>query len=1405
MGKEVVLPIKKKYPPMKYKGVEFPVHLLSRGAPAPINWSSFKFQAIQWSGVDEGRWLRAGQTQKDGRQYTVYVNGVAEDGRSVTLKTAYNPFFTIRVPDDTNVKAFVRKHLIEGDKLMTYADKQKRELEYETRDVYYPRTLTKRLFGGKTCELIVKDSLVKYKEIWMRDDIRQNFTGPVPKQCKFIYLEFNTLDMLRLCVDYLRKEKADLCDIYEANLEPHLRFAHQTKVQAAGWISITDPSKMRVFYSKQKNEKHLRATRTDIELHVLDWRAILGLDEPSVAPIRLLSFDLECRSSVATQFPNPNNDGDGIIQASMCFSDLGRANSSVSILINVGPCAKLDPGQILIQVKTERELLMWVMRLIKKCDPDIVHAYNAYGFDLEYLAVRAQKCNIEKKFYAGLSKLRSRRGRLYRKKLKSNAYGANYWNIVTMPGRFVLDTMVYMKKEFKLASYSLNYVAKNFLSSNLGPNPLSTEPGSDEITVTHKNHGFNVGDVVNLSNVTTPILERRDGHSFYTCAGWTFEQLHGCMHVIKEVVDENTYVIRMSTPNNLSQEEQKTWSVGGSNISVFESKLDVSFVEMNEAYNRGDGDVIAEVGKYCIQDALLPQRILDRLCIIFNMIEMAKVTWTPMEYLVTRGQQVKAFSQICRHCWPRNIAVPAYGKVDPDSTVKKKFKGGAVLNPHVGFHVYPVACLDFAALYPSIIFDNNFDYMSIVTQLRYLNLPNVMYRTFDMDDGTTETFAVTKEMGIIPYLANELLIARSAEKKKMAAAKDPMQRKIHNAAQLAFKVSCNSLYGFTGVPADKALLPCQGIARATTLLGRLATFFSRDYAQDKNNFKDAMECTTHFPSDYVCLARFIPDYKTEADLSPEEIDAIWKKNSDSVWVYGSRGYTRVLKPPSSYGKPVIVAPKSWHSLVTLDKLRANPGSCLIYGSEGYQFITKFSEDDQKRLCPHLTQGRIFDMQNYSCIVRYGDTDSVFTQFDSSHLENPLDRVVYNMMVGQYVAAKITHEIRMANKWKPYNEQRMELEYEKVYIRILFYSKKRYDGWMVELNPHNPYKDSKGNPQKRRDFCPFVKEICGKLTGALFNLDKHDHDELVGDALAIAKRAIEDLFNNRVPIQKLVLSKSLNDEYKMRDKVASKNKRKRTFGPHNIFEKDLIKVKRGRKEWKIIEKGQVDTRTLKGALVIEEQPVTERKDKHGNIVKIRPEDMPKRIMERRTITYDDIRMRCGKMMPLTKIMDPQTPLEELEQATQAHTWVARKKNIRDPASAPSSGNRVSFGFFEVRDKTALQRERAEDIDYALAHNMVPDVFYYEQKQCKKSWALILNTASPGSCDAIFADAEIRYKQRQSGQMSLDSSLNMSMEREIVVTGKRKEVSKTCAKQRYKKPKFEKVTKEGLASFFACNKK
>ena len=57
--------------------------------------------------------------------------------------------------------------------------------------------------------------------------------------------------------------------------------------------------------------------------------------------------------------------------------------------------------------------------------------------------------------------------------------------------------------------------------------------------------------------------------------------------------------------------------------------------------HNGDEKTRHRLAVYCIKDAVLPKRLLDRLMMLFNYTEMARVTGVPIAWLLERGQSIK--------------------------------------------------------------------------------------------------------------------------------------------------------------------------------------------------------------------------------------------------------------------------------------------------------------------------------------------------------------------------------------------------------------------------------------------------------------------------------------------------------------------------------------------------------------------------------------------------------------------------------------------------------------------------------------------------------------------------------------------------------------------------------------------
>jgi DNA polymerase elongation subunit (family B) len=382
-------------------------------------------------------------------------------------------------------------------------------------------------------------------------------------------------------------------------------------------------------------------------------------------------------------------------------------------------CLKETAGSDVECFKTEKELLEAFEKYLIKTDPDIITGWNIFGFDLEFLIVRAT-------IHCGLSpvwgRIRGDVATLVEKNLSSSALGNNELKMVPMKGRYVFDLFQDIKREHKLESYSLNNVSKHFLK---------------------------------------------------------------------------------------------------------DQKNDMPVKEIFSRYKEGDPVRLGEVAQYCIKDTELPHAIMAKVFQIQNLVEMAKACWVPLSFLSERGQQIKVFSQMAKKARELNFVIPTFRRVNsPD---EGKYEGATVLEAQTGAYYGPITALDFASLYPSIMCAHNLCYSTLVMNDRYDNLPGVTYEQFG-----PYRFAQGVD-SLLPVILTDLKAYRKKAKKLMAAAEGTPMEAVYNGQQLAYKISMNSIYGFTG--ASKGMLPCVAIASTVTMRGRQMIEETKNYVEQ--NFPGA--------------------------------------------------------------------------------------------------------------------------------------------------------------------------------------------------------------------------------------------------------------------------------------------------------------------------------------------------------------------------------------------------------------------------------------------------------------------------------------------------------------------------------------------------------------------------------------
>ncbi|KAK4204321.1 putative DNA polymerase delta catalytic subunit [Triangularia verruculosa] len=244
-----------------------------------------------------------------------------------------------------------------------------------------------------------------------------------------------------------------------------------------------------------------------------------------------------------------------------------------------------------------------------------------------------------------------------------------------------------------------------------------------------------------------------------------------------------------------------------------EQKEDVHHSMITELFE-GTPESRRRLALYCLKDAYLPQRLMDKLSCLENYTEMARVTGVPFNFLLARGQQVKFLSQLFRKALEQKLVIP--NKRSESS--EEQYEGATVIEPTRGYYDVPIATLDFASLYPSIIQAHNLCYTTLIKKRDIEKWSLVKDEDYIVTPNGDMFVTIKKRKGLLAQILEELLTARKQAKRELAAETDPFKKAVLNGRQLALKISANSVYGLTGATNGK--LPCLEIASSTTAFGR---------------------------------------------------------------------------------------------------------------------------------------------------------------------------------------------------------------------------------------------------------------------------------------------------------------------------------------------------------------------------------------------------------------------------------------------------------------------------------------------------------------------------------------------------------------------------------------------------------
>src|SRR5436309_2500426 len=186
-----------------------------------------------------------------------------------------------------------------------------------------------------------------------------------------------------------------------------------------------------------------------------------------------------------------------------------------------------------------------------------------------------------------------------------------------------------------------------------------------------------------------------------------------------------------------------------------------------------------KVIRYCLNDADLSLRILEKIGRIEKTLDLAAVSKLPLEDVLHGRTSNLIDSILIRAADRAHVAVPMMkmrgGRVE-------QIEGGYVHSLQPGLYEWVIS-LDFRAMYPSLIIENNICFTTVSPQ-----------GTIESPTGAKFLSADVKK-GLLPVILASLMKDRQDVRTKMREATDPEMREFYDGLQAAIKVLMNAFYG----------------------------------------------------------------------------------------------------------------------------------------------------------------------------------------------------------------------------------------------------------------------------------------------------------------------------------------------------------------------------------------------------------------------------------------------------------------------------------------------------------------------------------------------------------------------------------------------------------------------------------
>lgn len=661
------------------------------------NLADIEFQIIEWHAQDESNENENDSEDSTGNKtcndaYIIRCFGVTSGGSSVTCKIVdFNPFYYIKVPEtfDNVKKHYFLKYIKESFLL-----KKKEEETWIS--------LKDHLLDDK-CKIIKKKDIFGFNNGKMFKFIKLVFKSSIAmNKSKYIFKNPVVIQGVNF--------KPIKFKLYESNIEPFMRYCHLQDILMAGWIKLPDKEYTLTYDS----------AKTQIEV-AINYKKIISLkSKKDIANILQVSWDIETYS-IDDSFPDPNKEMNNVIgieqkypnviyQISSTFKYYNDSKTFVKYLLTLKKCDPIEDA-VVIECKTEKDLIIQWCELISNMDPDIMYTWNGDCFDCKYVFERCKLYGLVELLKSTLSRLINTDTVIKKEAFSSSAYGDSDFLRFYIPGRLNYDLLIHYKRDMKkYSSYKLDYISNQILKE--GKHGVSAKElfkyykngKSDEIKISGK---YCIQDTellqrlvdkqlilitnIQLSNVTfVPI-------SYLTTRGQTIKVFSQVLRKAKQMnflvphtnFNEDTYPILLRPKES---------------DSSYLTNLDInSYLKIECGRNKNSyGKLITINGK--ISEIIYDQEKTD---LIKSIIVLSNIELVEIERFTAKFTYLNKQFQI-------NELSPC------DDLLDTTFTGATVLSAKNGYYTDNIAVLDFASLYPTCEMSRNLCYSTLILDPKYM-------------------------------------------------------------------------------------------------------------------------------------------------------------------------------------------------------------------------------------------------------------------------------------------------------------------------------------------------------------------------------------------------------------------------------------------------------------------------------------------------------------------------------------------------------------------------------------------------------------------------------------------------------------------------------------------------------------